>query len=133
MICLKILSLVTHLIICLSEDCWLSAIFFRASSSFAAMNLSWKTQGRKIRMLRIPVEKLTHLDKKIKTRQEGPFTYAVRVNMSNTISPSPETSFVPKKARPAMTPGPRMKPSVWNKEKSAMWVVLSERSVAAAT
>ena len=51
----------TDLMICLSEDCWLSAIFWRASSALSAMNLSWKTQGRKIRMLRIPVEKLTHL------------------------------------------------------------------------
>ena len=59
--------------ICLSEDCWLSAIFFRASSSFSAMNLSWKTQGRKIRILRIPVEKLTHLQYIIKTAQECHF------------------------------------------------------------
>ena len=97
------------------------------------MNFSWKTQGRKIRMLRIPVEKLTHLEQNIRTRQPGHFTYAVVVYMSNTISPSSDTFLFPISARPAMTPGPRMKPSVWNRENSAMCVVLSERSVAAAT
>ena len=123
----------TDLMICLSEDCWLSAIFLSASSSLSAMNLSWKTQGRKIRMLRIPVEKLTHLEQRIRTWQTGHFTYAVVVYMSNTISPSSDTFLFPISARPAITPGPRMKPSVWNKEKSAMCVVLSESSVAAAT
>ena len=32
-----------------------------------------------------------------------------------------------------MTPGPRMKPRVWQREKSAMCVVRSESSVAAVT
>ena len=53
--------------------------------------------------------------------------------MSNTISPPSEMGLCPISARPAITPGPRMKPSVWKREKSAMWVVLSESSVAAAT
>ena len=61
------------------------------------------------------------------------FTHAVDVYMSNTISPPSEMGLCPISARPAITPGPRMNPSVWKREKSAMWVVLSESSVAAAT
>ena len=61
------------------------------------------------------------------------FTHAVDVYMSNTISPPSEMGLCPISARPAITPGPRMKPSVWHREKIAMWVVLSDSSVAAAT
>ena len=60
-------------------------------------------------------------------------THAVDVYMSNTISPPSDTGLCPISARPAITPGPRMKPSVWHREKIAMWVVLSDSRVAAAT